>query len=281
MSNVHEKRYEFEVDKAQFNISLCLAGHSNIHFTDGAVRPDTILHSPSICTISYLREARGIWEPIGESYSLATLNINPHAFGSVWRTFGKALPRELRPLAYGDDPHPFFMGLAITPAIQQLIAAMLHDPVPGPGRELMRECKMMELLIHIATLLTNGKSRNAKAIPLSSADMERIHAAKTLLENSMEEPPSLTELARQAGLNEFKLKRGFRQVFGDTPYRHLRKVRLEQARSYLEKREMNVYEACVAVGYSSLSNFIALFKREFGITPGKVLQCALRDRGQA
>jgi AraC-like DNA-binding protein len=55
-------------------------------------------------------------------------------------------------------------------------------------------------------------------------------------------------------------------------------VRLETAHAHLQSGKMNVYEACVAVGYSSLSNFIALFKKEFGITPGKVLQCALRTR---
>ncbi len=46
-------------------------------------------------------------------------------------------------------------------------------------------------------------------------------------------PPSLIELARQVGINECTLKRGFRQIFGNTMFGYLHDYRMEQARQLL------------------------------------------------
>jgi len=48
--------------------------------------------------------------------------------------------------------------------------------------------------------------------PLRLADIERIHEARDILISNMQNPPSLFNLARQVGLNDTKLKRGFRQA---------------------------------------------------------------------
>ncbi len=276
MHNDLKNEYKFEIESPQCNISFCTAGRSSTSFSTGIIPSSEVIQCPSTCTFSYLDSARGTWKPGGKSCSLATLNISPHVFSKVWQEFADVLPQELKPLAKGENPKQFYVGLPISPSLQLVINSLLHSPISGPGQQLLHECKVIELLVHLATLLSNRKQLNDWLIPLSSGDLERIHAARTLLEQRMENPPTLSELSRTTGLNEFKLKRGFRQVFGTTPFGHLRTLRLEQARKYLETGEMNVYEACMAVGYSSLSNFIALFKKEFGATPGKMLQCSLR-----
>ncbi len=275
LQNVVGREYNFHVDKPQFNISFCLSGLSHICFYDKNIQSESILHSPSVCTISYLESASGIWRPSDDTYTMVTVSINPYAFTKVWEGFGNDLPEVFRPFAEGRRSKQFFFNPSINPAIQRVLGSLIQNPVAGPGDALMLECKTIELLVRLTALLAE-ESRTGNKIPLSSKDMERIHAARTILEVQFEKPPTLSELARQIGLNEFKLKRGFRQVFGTTPFSHLRSVRLEKARGHLETGEMNVYESCIAVGYSSLSNFISLFKREFGITPGKVLQCAMR-----
>lgn len=275
MKNVLREEYRFHVDKPQFNISFCLSGQSSIRFADSNIQSERIIHSPSTCTVSYLEKASGFWRPSVDICAMATLNIDPHAFKNIWKRFGNNLPKKLRPLLKERNPEQFFFSLPMSPSIQGVLGSLMQSPVTGPGEKLMLECKTMEMLVRLTSLLTAVK-RPANNIALSSGDMERIHAARRILEAQLENPPTLPGLARLTGINEFKLKRGFRQVFGTTPFGHLRTVRLEKARRYLETGKMNVYESCLAVGYSSLSNFISLFKREFGITPGKVLQCAMR-----
>lgn len=73
-------------------------------------------------------------------------------------------------------------------------------------------------------------------------------------------------LARQVGLNDFKLKLGFRQVFGTTVFGYLHEHRMEQAQLLLQERRMNVEEVARTVGYANRSSFAA-FRKKFGINP--------------
>lgn len=45
----------------------------------------------------------------------------------------------------------------------------------------------------------------------------------------MAEPPSLLELSRLIGLNDYKLKTGFKEMYGTTVFGYLREQRLEKA----------------------------------------------------
>ncbi len=82
------------------------------------------------------------------------------------------------------------------------------------------------------------------------------------------------ELSRRVNLNDFKLKKGFRQVFGTSVFGYLRQVRMEQARMLLEQARMNVTQVALNVGYANPSHFAAAFKGQFGINPGGVLKAA-------
>jgi AraC-like DNA-binding protein len=98
-------------------------------------------------------------------------------------------------------------------------------------------------------------------------DIERIHEARDILIRNLQDPPYLLDLAWQVGLNDTKLKRGFRQIFGTTVFGYLQLKRLERARSLLEERNMNVSEVAATVGYSSLSHFAKVFTQHFGAKP--------------
>ncbi len=65
------------------------------------------------------------------------------------------------------------------------------------------------------------------------------HAREYLLEHALQ-PPSLTELAKIAGINEFKLKQGFKQVFNNTVYGYLSDYKLNQARELLVQGNMAI-----------------------------------------
>jgi AraC-like DNA-binding protein len=88
----------------------------------------------------------------------------------------------------------------------------------------------------------------------------------------MENPPSLPELARTAGLNETKLKRGFRQLYGTSVFGYLRNQRLDKACMLLASGEMNVTEVPYAVGFSSPSHFTRMFTRHCGVKPKDYLR---------
>lgn len=269
--------FAFEVRSSQLCFSIAERGSSSTRMrVEG--RPFAELeHAPRLLTASYLPEAVGEWRAQAGGCRILTLCVDPGEFSPLWLEFGQRLPAQLLALAQGRAPAPFYSGMPLSQHMREVLACLRGCPVSGAARRLYLECKTMELLIlMLAGLAEEEPEPETRRVPLSLADRERIHAARDILLERMEEPPSLSELARAVGINEFKLKRGFRQVFGETPYGLLRDARLSRAREYLESGAMNVCEACVAVGYSNPGNFIGLFKRRFGTTPGDLRQHAMR-----
>lgn len=96
------------------------------------------------------------------------------------------------------------------------------------------------------------------------------HAKEYLLKN-MYAPLGLKELAKHAGLNEYQLKVGFKEIYGNTVFGYLLDHKLDQAKIMLDSARLQVNEVAFKIGYTNTSHFIAAFKKKFGITPKKYL----------
>ncbi|MCD8489485.1 MAG: AraC family transcriptional regulator [Desertifilum sp.] len=77
-------------------------------------------------------------------------------------------------------------------------------------------------------------------------------------------------MARQVGLNDCTLKRGFRQVFGKTVFGYLHEYRLEYARQLLEERRLNVSEVAQKIGFVNRSYFAAAFRKKVWPHPQRI-----------
>ncbi|KEQ27710.1 helix-turn-helix transcriptional regulator [Paenibacillus tyrfis] len=94
--------------------------------------------------------------------------------------------------------------------------------------------------------------------------------ANDILSRMWKEPPGLLELARMAGLNDYKLKLGFKELFGTTVFGYVCALRMNEARSLLEQGKVNVSEAAGMVGYHNLSHFSLLFRKTLGYNPSEI-----------
>jgi len=90
-----------------------------------------------------------------------------------------------------------------------------------------------------------------------------------LLQHSLQ-PPSLTELAKIAGINDFKLKQGFKEQFNATVFGYLADYKLSQARHLLLDKNYSIKAAAEELGYSSVQHFNTAFKKKFGTPPGRL-----------
>ncbi|WP_417070646.1 GlxA family transcriptional regulator [Niveibacterium terrae] len=89
------------------------------------------------------------------------------------------------------------------------------------------------------------------------------------LQQRLAEPFRLDELARAVGASERTLIRRFRVALGDTPLHYLQQLRLHAARRLLETTSLGLEQIVAEVGYSDVSTFRRLFKRELACTPGE------------
>ena len=95
------------------------------------------------------------------------------------------------------------------------------------------------------------------------------HVKEVLMKN-MQSPPTLSQLATMAGINDYKLKKGFKEMFGNSVFGYLSDLRLHSARHELQQKKKTVSEIAFELGYSSIQHFSAAFKKKFDISPGRV-----------
>lgn len=138
--------------------------------------------------------------------------------------------------------------------------------------KLLLESYILELLsINIDRLLCKDNGRDTIS-QLSRTDIDSLTYAREILLNQLESPPSLLELSRMICMNDCKLKRSFKQYFGNTVYEFIREQRLEKAFALLEQGKHNVSESAFAVGYTNVSHFSEAFQKKFGILPREMIR---------
>ena len=99
-------------------------------------------------------------------------------------------------------------------------------------------------------------------------EKRRILEARKLLETRFDQGWTINRLSREVGLNERKLKHGFRLLVGNTVHAYLLQVRMDVAASLL-KSGHSVTETALAVGFESLSHFSRAFTNAKGLPPSK------------
>lgn len=149
---------------------------------------------------------------------------------------------------------------------------LLDEILSCDGRRLSRQLHLEAKGLELLGAIVDELADTARSAPhgLCQQDIERLERARRLLLGRWPTPPSLPQLARLVGLNEVKLKRGFRAVFGTSVYGYLRSHRLKEAHRLLAHERCNVSEAAARVGYDNPSKFAAAFRKQFGMPPSAV-----------
>lgn len=160
-------------------------------------------------------------------------------------------------------PEAFSYGLQVHTTAHDLIR---HLSSPQPQAALHLRAGAASLLAHLADE-AQARTLPQAAYIRSDYDHERLHFARAYLMQHMAMPPSLPDLARIAGINEFKLKRGFKELFGQPVFAYLAAARLEKARELLQSTRMTATEIAFELGYASLQHFSSAFKQRYGVTP--------------
>ena len=77
------------------------------------------------------------------------------------------------------------------------------------------------------------------------------------------------EAAQLVGMSKFTFLREFKRTAGLTPYQYFLKLRTERAAELLRGSEAPIAEVAYAVGFSDQSHFTNVFKRRYGVSPGR------------
>lgn len=162
--------------------------------------------------------------------------------------------------AYVEGPR-FLM----TPEMQSIVQAIFNMPYSGKTKMMFFRSQITVLLAHFFGQLAQQQTSSIK-----TSEKEKLLLAKTILEQNLDNPPSLDELSREIGLNTFKLKKSFKAYFGVPVFKYLQNERLTKAHQLITQQQATVQEAAWHVGYFSLSSFSNAFAQKFGYRPSEI-----------
>jgi len=178
-------------------------------------------------------------------------------------------PQGLPILSKENAGRKFYDERAIPAGLKVVLNSIFSAPRGDAASRLYFHGKSLEIL----SLYFSNKPADTENCPFLNDEqtIRGIKQAKEILMREMENPPILKDLARMVGLNEFQLKVGFKEVYGNTVYGYLLDHKMDFARNLLDTDQYQVNEVAYKIGYSNPSHFIAAFRKKFGVTPKQYL----------
>lgn len=127
---------------------------------------------------------------------------------------------------------------------------------------IISEHRAIEYMIHRFSLLDLYVH-----VDNTAEEIEIAANAKEIIIQSFNNPPTIKELARLCGTNDFKLKKIFKKIHQTTIYVYVQKIRLEKANLLLRENLLSVAEIANEVGYKHQGHFSAIFYKAYGVYP--------------
>ena len=159
--------------------------------------------------------------------------------------------------------------LPISWAMQNCINDILHCNYAEGLKRMLIESKCVELLVLQAEAFEQAITKKEPETLNSTYDRDCLYYARDYLIEHIHEPPSVAELAKLCGLNEFKLKQGFKGLFDNSIFGYLSDYRLNYAKELLLEGT-SIKSVAFMLGYSSVPHFSNAFRKKFAVTPGKL-----------
>lgn len=157
--------------------------------------------------------------------------------------------------------HP--KSLFITLEISNLLQQIENSHLMGNAASAYADAKTLELLALQITAMDKPKKIYCK----TNSDITKLHEAKQIITSNLNVTYSLQDISKMIGINENKLKYGFKEVFGTTVFGFLFDYKMQLAKQLLTDTDKSVSEIAILCGYDYPSHFSTSFKRKHGISP--------------
>lgn len=154
-----------------------------------------------------------------------------------------------------------------TPEMIRTVKRILQHRYRKETLKHMLEYAVKGILIDALDTIDTEEDKKSHFKP-SARDIEGLYEAKRLIElQPIDQPLSIHQLCRKTGLNDFKLKKGFKALFNIAPYGYHVQIKMEEGRRLLLDTDQTVKEVAYTLGYHHGSNFTIEFKKRFGVAP--------------
>lgn len=168
-------------------------------------------------------------------------------------------PTELRPAIGVHD--------AVFDGVGRMLARELASDVPAAP---LAESAAIVLAGHLARRYRCGDgSAPAGNDPRATLSPGVLRRVRELVEERLDSPLTLADLAAAARLSRFHFARGFRASTGITPLQYVQQRRVARAKRLLAETGMPLIEIAIQSGFVSPEHFSNVFRRHEGMPPAR------------
>lgn len=168
-----------------------------------------------------------------------------------------------RELTWSDPEFPEIV-CATAPAIWHLVCATAEEYDVSGG--VACRALVTALCVQMAERYATPTARPGQRLPLNKRQLEGLRA---LVGSELSGDLSVDRLANELGMSSSYFTKVFREVTGKTPHQWVIEIRLERARWLLKTSPSAISEVASTCGFSDQAHLTRLFKRRFGVTPGR------------
>lgn len=243
----------------EFNIK----GHYNIYHHNNIYEVNSQQHN-----IVYSPGTHNYFENHDLETETFKIEFVPELFMDITQDGNELLKRFLSQIALNQPAVLSGASGIIDLKLYNAIHEILHCKYSGGIKKTFLLSKCLEILVLQAESF--ARLQHINAISLRKDDLEKLEFVRKHLIDNVDTPPTLRELAKLSGLNEYKLKRGFKETYNSTVFGYLADYRLTTAKKSLETNAQSIGEVAYNLGYSSPQHFSKAFKEKFGLPPKAV-----------
>ncbi|WP_201297530.1 AraC family transcriptional regulator [Flavobacterium sp. 9AF] len=163
--------------------------------------------------------------------------------------------------------HHLLFEEVITPRIQKVANEIIECDVPVNLQNTYYRIKAEEIVCLLFAELF--KRENSPLQNLNEDDVLMLYKIRDKILQKLDVPPLLSELANLARMSESKLKKLFKQIFGNSIYNYYQSFRMKEAARLLKEKKVTVSEVGYQLGFTNMSHFGKIFEEHIGMKPKK------------
>ena len=149
----------------------------------------------------------------------------------------------------------------------EIVYDLLKCPYDEKLRKLYFENKINDFLFEV---LAQTYKAEPGVVDLVQREKDAVFNARDIILTDLKQHFTIRQISEQVQLNEFKLKAGFKQLFGTGMFECLLRARMEKAKKLLIETDKPMKEIASLTGYEFLTSFITAFRKYFDYTPGSL-----------
>lgn len=156
----------------------------------------------------------------------------------------------------------------ISPELKKILFSLMNCNLHPDLRPAYIEHKVKELML--LALNQADFYVGDKLFDTNLSDDEKLIQIKVWIDEDVLKHAKIAEISKRFGINEFKLKNGFKKHYGLSVMRYIKNTQLQMAYELLSEGQRSVQEVSILLGYQYPQHFAIAFKKMFNKTPSSL-----------